>query len=123
MRLSIRAARRHISLIIVALSAMLTSAGLAECQDVNVHISPRDTQANRNPSAQESGNHFKPFCEDVDLILVPATVTDSMDRLVTGLDKDNFAILSGQGEGERPGLSGVKIARCQSESFLTSAGA
>jgi len=92
MRLSIRAARRPISLIIIALGAMLTSTGRAVCQDVNVHISPRDTQANRNPSAQGSGNHFKPFREDVDLILVPATVTDSMDRLVTGLDKDNFAI-------------------------------
>nr|WP_179493407.1 VWA domain-containing protein [Granulicella arctica] len=29
---------------------------------------------------------------DVNLVLVPATVTDSMNRLVTGLEKDNFFI-------------------------------
>ncbi len=29
---------------------------------------------------------------DVNLVLVPMTVTDSMNRLVTGLDKDNFQI-------------------------------
>ncbi len=29
---------------------------------------------------------------DVNLVLVPATVTDPMNRLVTGLDKDNFQI-------------------------------
>jgi len=29
---------------------------------------------------------------DVNLVLVPATVTDPMNRLVTGLDKDNFQV-------------------------------
>jgi len=30
---------------------------------------------------------------DVDLVLVPVTVTDSMSRLVTGLEKDNFVLM------------------------------
>jgi Ca-activated chloride channel family protein len=30
---------------------------------------------------------------DVDLVLVPVTITDSMNRLVTGLEKDNFILL------------------------------
>ena len=34
----------------------------------------------------------------VDLVLVPVTITDPMNRLVTGLDRDNFAVF----EGKRP---------------------
>jgi len=33
---------------------------------------------------------------DVDLVLVPVTITDPMNRLVTGLDKENFSILEGK---------------------------
>lgn len=37
--------------------------------------------------------HTKPIRVDVDLVLVPVTVTDPMNRLVTGLGKDNFLLL------------------------------
>jgi Ca-activated chloride channel family protein len=37
--------------------------------------------------------HTKPIRVDVDLVLVPVTITDSMNRLVTGLEKDNFILL------------------------------
>ncbi len=33
---------------------------------------------------------------DVDLVLVPVTITDPMNRLVTGLDKDNFQLFEGK---------------------------
>jgi Ca-activated chloride channel family protein len=33
---------------------------------------------------------------DVDLVLVPVTITDPMNRLVTGLDKENFSVLEGK---------------------------
>jgi Ca-activated chloride channel family protein len=33
---------------------------------------------------------------DVDLVLVPVTITDPMNRLVTGLDKDNFNLFEGK---------------------------
>ncbi len=33
------------------------------------------------------------FVKDVNLVLVPVTVTDTMNRLVTGLDRDNFQVL------------------------------
>ena len=36
--------------------------------------------------------HTKPFKVDVELVLIPVTVTDDMNRLVTGLDKGNFHI-------------------------------
>jgi len=37
--------------------------------------------------------HTKPIRVDVDLVLVPVTITDPMNRLVTGLEKENFILL------------------------------
>ncbi len=36
--------------------------------------------------------HTKPITENVDLVLVPVTITDPMNRLVTGLEKENFLL-------------------------------
>jgi Ca-activated chloride channel family protein len=43
-----------------------------------------------DPSLRGRG---KPFRVDVDLVLVPVTITDPMNRLVTGLDKENFVVM------------------------------
>src|SRR5215467_1961744 len=77
---------------------------------------PRDTDKDAKDSAKESKdsknaaektpgvasddpglkvNHGKPIQVDVDLVLVPVTVTDDWNRIVTGLDKDNFAVMEG----------------------------
>src|SRR5256885_3693497 len=40
--------------------------------------------------------HTKPMKVDVDLVLVPVTICDPMNRLVTGLDKDNFSVFEGK---------------------------
>jgi Ca-activated chloride channel family protein len=37
---------------------------------------------------------------DVDLVLVPVTITDPMNRLVTGLEKDNFQLFEGSSAQE-----------------------
>jgi Ca-activated chloride channel family protein len=37
----------------------------------------------------------RPLKVDVDLVLVPVTITDPMNRLVTGLDKENFQLYEG----------------------------
>ncbi len=42
----------------------------------------------QTPGAQHAG----PLHVDVNLVLVPATVTDVQDRLVTGLEKENFLL-------------------------------
>jgi len=39
--------------------------------------------------------HDKPLKVAVDLVLVPVTITDPMNRLVTGLDRENFALSEG----------------------------
>jgi Ca-activated chloride channel homolog len=74
-----------------------------------VHIAPRKTEeppkpghltGEKAPSETDPSlkTHTKPIKVDVDLVLVPVTVTDPMNRLVTGLEKDNFIIQDG---GER----------------------
>lgn len=83
---------RAATALLIASATSLVPVGQAHGQDVNVHITPRDTTPPDNVTDNTTGNHPKPFREDSDLILVPATVTDAMDRLVTGLDKDNFAV-------------------------------
>jgi len=52
--------------------------------------SPAVAEAEINPSLK---THTKPIRVDVDLVLVPVTVTDQMSRLVTGLEKDNFVLM------------------------------
>ena len=37
--------------------------------------------------------HTKPYKVEVDLVLVPVTITDPMNRLVTGLEKENFVVM------------------------------
>jgi Ca-activated chloride channel homolog len=94
--------------IVMAVAACLLAYASAQ-DDVNVHIQPRP-EAPRpeapkdQPAAHPANvvddpglklNHGKPMQVDVDLVLVNVTVTDDWNRIVTGLDKDNFAIVEG----------------------------
>jgi Ca-activated chloride channel family protein len=53
-------------------------------------LSPATAEAEMDPSLR---THTKPIRVDVDLVLVQVTITDPMNRLVTGLDKENFILL------------------------------
>ena len=64
----------------------------------DVHIQPRVAPA---PPQEPEGDptlrtHTKPVKVDVNLVLVPVTITDPMNRLVTGLDRENFYIFEGR---------------------------
>jgi Ca-activated chloride channel family protein len=63
----------------------------------DVHIQPPvSSLATPAPAIDpELKTHTKPIVRDVDLVLVPVTVTDPMNRLVTGLDKENFQVFEG----------------------------
>ncbi|MGB8890037.1 MAG: VWA domain-containing protein [Candidatus Korobacteraceae bacterium] len=71
-------------------------------QNDDVHITPRETRkadATLPPDVPGGGEidpalrtHTKPLKKDVDLVLVPVTITDPMNRLVTGLEKENFQL-------------------------------
>jgi Ca-activated chloride channel family protein len=81
--------------------------------DVNdVHVQPRAAapseaeKAKTEEIAKESvvpaslNTHVRPLKVAVDLVLVPVTITDPMNRLVTGLDKDNFQLFEGSSKEE-----------------------
>ena len=69
--------------------------------DVNdVHVVPRELEKPKDAAkpavpANELTAHIRPLKVDVDLVLVPVTVTDPLNRLVTGLDKENFQLFEG----------------------------
>jgi Ca-activated chloride channel homolog len=91
--------------------------------DVNdVHIQPREVAkpadatptpkpdlVTSNPDLMSSATptatsglsaRVRPLKVDVDLVLVPVTITDPMNRLVTGLEKENFQLYEGSSSQE-----------------------
>ena len=79
---------------------LIPCAGFAQVLNDDVHINP---SLPASPPVASSGvvdaslkTHTKPIKVDVNLVLVPVTITDPMNRLVTGLDKENFSIFEGK---------------------------
>jgi Ca-activated chloride channel homolog len=82
----------------------------AQTTDVNdVHVQARDAEkakqeAQQNlippPTTDGLSAHVRPLKVDVDLVLVPVTITDPLNRLVTGLEKDNFQLFEGNSQQE-----------------------
>ena len=71
----------------------------AQNSDVDdVHLSPRvEAEKPANSLVESTVRTHAPLIRSkVDLVLVPVTVTDPMNRLVTGLDKENFQIYEGK---------------------------
>ena len=69
----------------------------------DVHVKPRvePPQPKHDDGIDPAlRTHTKPVKVDVDLVLVPVTITDPMNRLVTGLDRDNFALFEGKDQQE-----------------------
>src|SRR5437879_6448303 len=71
----------------------------AQTPDVDeIHISPRiePEKSDRENVLDTVRAHAPTMKSKVDLVLVPVTVTDPMNRLVTGLDKENFQVYEGK---------------------------
>ncbi len=77
--------------------SVFCAAQVSDVEDVHVtpRIKPPDTAKNEIVDAAFKA-HTKPMLVDVDLVLVPVTITDPLNRLVTGLDKDNFSVFEGK---------------------------
>ena len=87
-------ARREPVIIIrtVCLSLIfLASQLLAQSHSDQVHLEPR---VSFRIASTDAGidTHSKAFISNVDLVLVPVTVSDQMNRVVEGLNKDNFQV-------------------------------
>jgi Ca-activated chloride channel family protein len=94
-----------VSLLATALLVCCFPLGLA-AQNLgdDVHINPRPQPVIAAPPSPivdaALKTHSKPIKVDVDLVLVPVTITDPMNRLVTGLDKENFSLIEGKEQQE-----------------------
>jgi Ca-activated chloride channel homolog len=73
----------------------------------NVHVTPREAEKPKDVPAQDLvastkglTAHVRPLKLDVDLVLVPVTITDPLNRLVTGLEKENFQLFEGNAQQE-----------------------
>ncbi len=98
-------------IVLLCLAGWVSLPGYAQdagSQD-DVHIKPRVPPKDANAEAVKAAEgklapdipgtadptletHTKPIMRDVDLVLVPVTITDPMNRLVTGLEKENFQL-------------------------------
>jgi len=93
------------SLWLLTLTVACSIAGFAQgVGDItDVHVAPRakpdaaTAVAAPDVSAPSIGlkTASRPIKVDVNLVLIPVTVTDPMNRLVTGLERDNFSLAEG----------------------------
>jgi Ca-activated chloride channel family protein len=95
----------------IALAMVLTSlvsVSIAQVSIEDVHVAPRVEPAKPNPldSVDPSlRTHTRPMKVDVSLVLIPVTITDPMNRLVTGLDKENFEVFENKDPQELKSFS------------------
>ena len=85
--------------LLIPLICFLAPNALAQAPVDDVHVTPRVEPPKVDPSAgidPSLKTHTKPLKVDVNLVLVPVTITDPMNRLVTGLDKENFQLFEGK---------------------------
>ena len=92
---------------VVALGLLTAPALLAQTPDVDdIHVAPRVSTDNVAKTTMEGAladtvrPHAATIRSKVDLVLVPVTVTDPANRLVTGLDKENFEVYEGKDRQE-----------------------
>src|SRR6516164_375145 len=97
------------SLVILLIACCVALPSFAQNEQSDIHVVPREQKKDAKPDptvmppdvaadAKAAGvtvdpslkTHTKPIRKDVDLVLVPVTITDPMNRLVTGLEKENF---------------------------------
>lgn len=62
-----------------------------------VHITPPHTPKLQNAEKRDIANANTPLIrKNVDLVMVPVTVTDQRNRIITGLDQNNFRLFDGK---------------------------
>src|SRR5258707_11852787 len=100
--------RPRLSLSLALIALVFLCAPVFGQTDVNdVHIQSRTVEKAPEPVKPDlltttSGltAHCRPLKVDVALVLVPVTITDPLNRLVTGLEKENFQLTEGSAAQE-----------------------
>jgi len=91
-----------------ALACVAGISARAQVSMEDVHVTPRVEPANPNPLGPVDPSfrtHTRPMKVDVNLVLIPVTITDPMNRLVTGLDKENFQVFENKDQQELKSFS------------------
>jgi len=87
-------------LVVLIVIVNLEISAPAQEQINEVHIMPRAGNSVReaapNLLSSSLDTHTEPIRKQVDLVLVPVTITDPRDRIVTGLDSANFQLFEGR---------------------------
>ena len=99
-----------LALLLLAMCAALSRTSPAQTTGNDVHVTPREVEKAKTANTEEASNqtpltptlnsHMRPLRVAADLVLVPVTITDPMNRLVTGLDKENFELFEGSSREE-----------------------
>src|SRR3981081_738486 len=95
-RVVLRKLRRYLS---VASSTLVLASAIVFAQSEldSAHIFPRETpQMLASANVAGSPGRMHVIKQNVDLVLVPVSVTDGMQRLVTGLGQSNFQVVEGK---------------------------
>ncbi|MGH9499365.1 MAG: VWA domain-containing protein [Terriglobales bacterium] len=89
--------------ILAVVATLLVPVSFAQLSIEDVHVTPRVEPEKPNPMDSIDPSlrtHTRPMKVDVSLVLVPVTITDPLNRLVTGLDKENFEIYENKDQQE-----------------------
>jgi Ca-activated chloride channel family protein len=86
----------------------LSGSTLAQTDVNDIHVQQREVEKPKEPpketviptTKEGLSGRVRALKVDVDLVLVPVTITDPMNRLVTGLEKDNFQLFEGSSPQE-----------------------
>ncbi len=93
-------------LIPLCMAGVLPRLAAAQTNIEDVHVVPRAAADSKPPDTTNQNllpslnSRIRPLKVDVDLVLVPVTITDPLNRLVTGLDKENFELYEGNSKEE-----------------------
>jgi len=94
---------RWLSCLVVAFLALGGLPAFSQTDVNDVHVQSREVEKVKDDIVASTPNlttHIRPLKVDVDLVLVPVTITDPMNRLVTGLEKENFQLFEGNSPQE-----------------------
>ena len=91
----------------LAVFVCMSLAAFAQTDVNDVHVQAHEVEKPKAPPKEnvvttKDGltTRVRPLKVDVDLVLVPVTITDPMNRLVTGLEKENFQLFEGSSAQE-----------------------
>jgi Ca-activated chloride channel family protein len=94
---AVRSSPAHIC--ILCLAALLCAPNVCAQSD-EVHVTPRTVSPGTTSPDSELSLRTRPLRKDVDLVLVPVTVTDTLNRPVLTLKAQDFSLYEGQTQQE-----------------------